>query len=26
MLYFMLIGEAEYWWDNTRRLLENGWI
>jgi len=20
---FMLIGEAEYWWDNTRKLLEN---
>jgi len=23
---FMLIGEAEYWWDNTRKLLENGGI
>ena len=23
---FMLIGEAEYWWDGTRRLLEGGRI
>ena len=23
---FMLIGEAEYWWENTRKLLENGGI
>jgi len=23
---FKLIGEAEYWWDNTRKLLENGGI
>jgi len=22
----MLIGEAKYWWDNTRKLLENGGI
>jgi len=23
---FMLIGEAQYWWDSTRRLLERGRI
>nr|KYP73770.1 Transposon Ty3-I Gag-Pol polyprotein [Cajanus cajan] len=23
---FMLVGEAEYWWDSTRRLLEGGGI
>jgi len=23
---FMLIGEVEYWWDGTRRLLEGGRI